>query len=503
MVNITSDNRSEDNEYIYSSYKYKENICVDENEKISVTQKQTDILFKTQKKVKRTGVMIVGLGGNNGVTFTGGIIANRCCMEWDTRRGSKKANYHGSITQSSCIQLGNDKKGKNVYTPFKSIVPMLDPNNIVVGGWDISNMPLNKAMKRSMVFEPGLIDLLYEKMDLTPLPGVYYPGFIAKNQDERANNILSGKSKMEHMNIIRKNIRDFKKDNELEYVIVLWSANTEKMVDINPFVHINPSDLLSSIHVNSPYISPSMIYAVASMLEGCVFLNGSPQNTIVPAIARMASDNNTFVGGSDFKSGQTKIKSMLSDYYISTGVKVEYVVSYNHLGNNDGLNLSSDKQFKSKEISKSGVLTDSMNSNPILYKDDCIDQCVVIKYVEKTKDTKIAIDEWLSSIFMGGEQRLVTYTTCEDSLLAVPIMYDMIILTELLSRITYDDSKDNGFVNFPSILSLLSYCFKAPLGENVCNILHKQIKDMSDLLLILNGIDKSDIMLSTHIKSSL
>ena len=76
-----------------------------------------------------------------------------------------------------------------------------------------------------------------------------------------------------------------------------------------------------------------------------------------------------FVGGDDFKSGQTKIKSALVDFLVSSGLKPEAIVSYNHLGNNDGKNLSEQRQFRSKEISKSSVVDDMVASNHVLYPD--------------------------------------------------------------------------------------------------------------------------------------
>ncbi len=122
----------------------------------------------------------------------------------------------------------------------------------------------------------------------------------------------------------------------------------------------------------------------------CSYINGSPQNTNVPGVIDLAKQHGTFIGGDDFKSGQTKMKSVLVDFLVSAGLKVRNsiysgfsksfgshcmlisqgellepelltnnlflfqpvsIVSYNHLGNNDGKNLSAPKQFRSKEVS--------------------------------------------------------------------------------------------------------------------------------------------------------
>ena len=81
----------------------------------------------------------------------------------------------------------------------------------------------------------------------------------------------------------------------------------------------------------------------------------------------LAERENVFIGGDDFKSGQTKFKSVLVDFLVNAGIKPVSIVSYNHLGNNDGKNLSAPDQFKSKEISKSNVVDDMVESNRILY----------------------------------------------------------------------------------------------------------------------------------------
>jgi myo-inositol-1-phosphate synthase len=83
-----------------------------------------------------------------------------------------------------------------------------------------------------------------------------------------------------------------------------------------------------------------------------VFINGSPQNTFVEGVRQFPCGKGILIGN-DFKTGQTKFKTSFIDFLTSAGIKPRSLVSYNHLGNNDGKNLSSEKQFKSKEISKS------------------------------------------------------------------------------------------------------------------------------------------------------
>lgn len=163
--------------------------------------------FKTDRKVPKTGLMLVGWGGNNGSTVTAGIIANRNKLSWDAREGRKHSNYYGSVIMASTIKLGTDETGKEIFIPFHDMLPMLHPNDIVLGGWDISSMNLADAMDRAAVLEPDLKRQVREEMSkMHPLPSVYYPDFIAANQGDRANNVLKG-TKAEHVEKIRSDIR--------------------------------------------------------------------------------------------------------------------------------------------------------------------------------------------------------------------------------------------------------------------------------------------------------
>lgn len=130
---------------------------------------------------------------------------------------------------------------------------------------------------------------------------------------------------------------------------------------------------------------------------------------------------------------------MLVDFLVSAGIKPCSIVSYNHLGNNDGYNLSAPQQFRSKEISKSNVVDDMVNSNQVLYGQGQShpDHTVVIKYVPYVGDSKRALDEYISELMLGGRNTIVVHNTCEDSLLASPIIIDLAILAELCTRVTF------------------------------------------------------------------
>lgn len=465
---------------------------------------KTQVTFKTDLKLQRVGVMMVGWGGNNGSTVTAATLANKHKLSFETKEGVVKANYFGSVTQSSTVNIGQDASGEDFFMPMRDIIPMIDPSEFILDGWDISSMNLADSMKRAKVIDVQLQKQLYPMMEhMKPRRALFDLNFVAENQDSRADNILDSSkyTKWEQVQMIMADIEDFKTKQKLDKVIILWTANTERFSEILPGVHDTAANLLKTLQNNEPgcsEISPSSLYALASILSQSTYINGSPQNTFVPGLIELAEQRQVFIGGDDFKSGQTKFKSVLVDFLVNAGIKPCSIVSYNHLGNNDGYNLSAPKQFRSKEISKSCVVDDMVKSNQILYgKAGSLkkpDHCVVIKYVPHVADSKRALDEYVSELMLGGKNTIVSHNTCEDSLLAAPLIIDLILIAELCERIQFKVSQPvdgqvvSDFQSFNAVLSVLSYLCKAPLverGAKVVNALFKQRSCIENLLRAL------------------
>ncbi|OBT80538.1 myo-inositol-1-phosphate synthase [Pseudogymnoascus sp. 05NY08] len=505
LFTVNSPNVEYTDETIKSKYTYcTTSVSKDEAGKYVATPKETVYDFKVERAIPKTGMMLVGLGGNNGSTVTAGIIANRRNLTWPTREGNRTANYYGSVTMASTMKLGTDAKtAKDVNIPFHDVLPMVHPNDLVVGGWDISSMNLADAMDRAAVLEPTLKAMVGKEMAaMTPLPSIYYPDFIAANQEDRADNLIAGsKACNEHVEKIRKDIADFKAANNLDKVIVMWTANTERFADLIPGINDTADNLLKAIADGHEEVAPSTVFAVACILDNVPFINGSPQNTFVPGAIDLAERHGAFIGGDDFKSGQTKMKSALVDFLISAGIKLTSIASYNHLGNNDGKNLSSQRQFRSKEISKSNVVDDMVEANHILYKEgEHPDHTVVIKYMPAVGDNKRALDEYYAEIFMGGHQTISLFNVCEDSLLASPLIIDLVLIAELMTRVSWK-AEGGEYKGFHSVLSILSYMLKAPLvpnGTPVVNALAKQRGALTNIFRACVGLQPESDMTLEH-----
>ncbi|CCH60019.1 hypothetical protein TBLA_0C02070 [Henningerozyma blattae CBS 6284] len=518
-VKVQTDKCRYTEDELITKYTYK-NVLVDSNQaktSFDVKIQNEDYEFKTDLKIPKVGVMLVGMGGNNGTTFVASVLANKKKLKFRTKnfKGLKDANYYGSVTQASTVKLGVDSETLNdVYIPFNSLLPMVNPNDFVVSGWDIQDYNCYDAMVESQVLEYDLIQQLKPEMSqIKPLKSIYYPDFLAMNQIERANNcinrkdnsseVIDIKNKQSDLDHIRNDIKTFKQENHLDKVIVLWTASTERYADIIEGVNDTADNLLNSIKTSHEEIAPSTIFAVASILEGAIYINGSPQNTLVPGVVDLSKRENTIIAGDDFKTGQTKLKSVLAQFLIDAGIKPLSVASYNHLGNNDGYNLSAPKQFRSKEISKSSVIDDMIESNEILYNAKTgaeVDHCIVIKYMPAVGDNKVAMDEYYSELMLGGHNRISVHNVCEDSLLATPIMIDLMVMVEFISRISYKrvnsrDDEELEYSTFNSTLSFLSYWLKAPMvkkGFQPINGLNKQRLALENFLRLLIGLPPND-----------
>ena len=509
-VKVASPNVNYTDDHIVAEYQYDTTVVdVDASGTATVSPMRQPITLRTERKVPRVGLMLVGLGGNNGSTTVASVIANRLNMTWETRRGTQSANYFGSITHSSTLRIGQTRDLQEINVPLKSLVPLVDPNDLVIGGWDCSSVDLYQAMRRAQVLEPDLIRQLQPHMEgMKPLPAIFDLEFVAANQDERADNIITG-TKAEAVEVVRKNIRDFKAANNLDKVIVLWTANTERFSNVVDGVHDTADNLLAALKNGESEIAPSACYAIASILEGCSYINGAPQNTFVPGLVELAERHNVFIGGDDFKSGQTKMKSALIEFFVGAGIKPECIASYNHLGNNDGRNLASPKQFRSKEITKSNVVDDMVASNDVLFPEGTgkPDHCIVIKYLPYVGDSKRAMDEYAFQIFMGGQQTVVMHNTCEDSLLATPLILDLCLLTELSQRLEFSTDGGKTFEHMRSVLSILSYLLKAPFvpaGTPVVNALNRQKQAIENLFRAMIGLPpENNMMLECRMRQPL
>ncbi len=392
--------------------------------------------FVTDRRApEKLGVMLVGWGGSNGTTLTAGLLAHRHGVAWRDRKGERRPNFWGSFTQAATTSVGAGPEGE-VQVPFADLLPMVAPADLVLGGWDITGEDLATAAEGAGVLEPDLLRQLRPHLaELVPLPGVFDPDFLAANQAARARAVMEGGPR-EQVARLREDMRAFKARTGTGRLVVLWTASTERAAEPG-----GPADtaegLLGAIAAGAPGLPPSTLYAAACAQEGVPFVNGSPQRTLTRGVAALAADGGGLVVGDDIKSGQTKVKSALVEMLVGAGLPPQALVSYNHLGNNDGANLSAPRCVAAKLTSKTRLVEDILATNGVLFPEGAPrpDHRVVIEYIPHVGDSKRAIDEYSSGVFLGGTSTLVLYHVCEDSLLAAPLFLDLALLVELFTRI--------------------------------------------------------------------
>ena len=476
------------------SYKYSE---INSDFIINTVERKIKILT-AKCTCDKIGVMIIGIAGNNGSTLTAGILGYQKKLNWEDKNGIHEIDFLGSLYQYGSTNVAFYKDGKPYSKLLRNIMNMKKIDDLIIGGWDIISSNLYQSCKNNKILDIDLLKKLKKDLEnIQPLPGVFYKDFIASNQTSKVNNTKINKNnKWNDVLSVINDIENFKKQNNLKNIIVIWSGSTEKMNCCDKFEKYE--DLISTIKNDiDNIIPPSIIYAVGAIMTKSIFVNTSPQNTIVSSLHDFAKEYKTFIVGNDLKTGQTKLKSVLSDYLASSGIKPLSIVSYNHLGNNDGLNLKESNQFRSKEITKRGVIDDIIDENKELFKDEKPDHEIVIKYVQAVGDSKRAIDEYYSELFLKGKNILSIYNLCEDTLLAVPILLDIIMFTELFSRITFE-LENKEIVSFSTNLSLLSFFFKSPeTGKNkeyIYNAFFKQRYALDNFIKICSGIPVNDFI---------
>ena len=411
------------------------------------------------------GILIVGIGGNNGVTLLAGQIANRLALSWETPSGRQSANWIGCLTQIP-------PRGIHGGVGFKGRYDLASANDCAVGGWDIRSTKLGEALYQSRVLEYDLVRQVREEMDgVEIMEGVWDPSFIGESQYETATNVVGGEDNATtraRVERIRRDIRRWREKNGVDgHVTVIWSASVERPADVD---YCDADALLTAIYDdgNNDDISPSMLYAVASALEGCSFVNGGSQNTLSPAMSALFDNtyrnSNTqsnsalqkfapysckraFCLGTDYKAGQTKFKTAAVEYLRALGLTPRVIASSNHLGNNDMLNLTTKKTLNAKMRVKSDIFGPWQEEN--------LDHKVTVMYTPMIGDEKRDYVEYTSLGFLGSPHTMVTYTRCMDSILCVPLMVDAAV---------WCDYFVNNNVSQRDSARATAYLFKVPEG---------------------------------------
>ncbi|NQV06711.1 inositol-3-phosphate synthase [bacterium] len=368
----------------------------------------------------RLGVLTPGMGAV-ATTLYAGVIA--------TRRGL--AQPIGSLTQMGHIRLGKRTDNRNPL--IKDFVPLASLDDIVFGGWDPISDDSFEAARRAGVLTPEELASVAEDLGaISPMPAVFDPDWVKKL--EGVDHVKTGSSKRDLANQLMADIETFKKENRLDRAVIVWCGSTEAYRPASA-VHDTLAAFEKGLDDSDPEIAPSQIYAYAALRSGVPFANGAPNVTVdVPALIELATEVGLPIAGKDFKTGQTLIKTVLAPAFKARLLGVDGWFSTNILGNRDGEVLDDPDSFKSKEVSKLGVLETILQPEvyPDLYGD--MYHKVRINYYPPRGDNKEGWDNIDIFGWMHHSMQIKVDFLAKDSILAAPIVLDLALFMDLATR---------------------------------------------------------------------
>ncbi len=425
--------------------------------KHNTTETRRDEVLEIAPAAGKLAVLTPGMGAV-ATTFFAGVEAVK----------RKLAEPIGSYTQLGKIRLG--KRTENRYQRVKDLVPLTTIDDLCFGGWDIFEDSAYDAAVRAQVLQRDLLEQLKEALsEIRPMPAVFDSQFVKRIDGP---NVKAGKNKMDLAEQLRKDIRDFMHTHGCERAVMVWCGSTEVYTPPSA-VHLSLKSFEEGLKDSDPDISPSQIYTYAALKERVPYANGSPNVSVeMPAMTELAHEMATPICGSDFKTGQTLLKTVIAPGLRNRLLGVSGWYSTNILGNRDGEVLDDPGSFRSKEISKTGVLDEifSKERYPELY--DKIHHVVRINYYPPRGDNKEGWDNIDIFGWLGYPMQIKVNFLCRDSILAAPIVLDLALFLDLARR-----------ANMRGIQEWLSFYFKAPLVQKGLPVEH----DLSVQLLKLEN----------------
>jgi myo-inositol-1-phosphate synthase len=387
----------------------------------------------------KLGVLLPGMGAV-ATTFVAGVEA--------IRKGISKPI--GSLTQMGTIRLG--RRQENRFPKISEFVPLAGLNDLEFGGWDLYQQNAFEVAKNAGVLSNEDLAAVRPFLEgIKPWPAVFDPNYVKKLTGE---NVKKGKNKRDLADQVTADIERFQKERNLSRLVMVWCGSTEAYRAPGE-VHSTLAKFEKGLEENHPDIAPSMIYAYAAIKMGIPYANGAPNlSADFPAMIELAKKTGSPIGGKDFKTGQTLMKTILAPGFKARLLGMNGWYSTNILGNRDGEVLDDPESFKSKEVSKLGVLEHILQ--PDVYPDlyGKIHHVVRINYYPPRGDNKEGWDNIDIFGWMGYPMQIKVDFLCRDSILAAPIVLDLALFFDLAKR-----------ADMSGVQDWMSFYFKSPQAE--------------------------------------
>ncbi len=421
----------------------------------------------------KLGVLCVGLGAVTSTFMTGVLMV---------RKGLSKPV--GSMTQYDKIRVGRGKDKQ--YKHYGEIVPLAGLDDLVFGAWDVYLVNAFEAAVNCEVLKAKDILPVKDELEKIVAMEAAFDHDYASRLD--GTNVKACKSRWEMVERLREDIRNFKETNGCERIVVIWAASTEIYVPVNEKVHGSLAALEQAMKEDDrKHVAPSMCYAYAALSEGAPFIMGAPNTTVdIPAMWELAEKVKLPIAGKDFKTGQTLVKSGFAPIIGTRCLGLSGWFSTNILGNRDGLVLDEPANFHTKEVSKLSTLESILvpENQPDLYTGYY--HKVRINYYPPRNDNKEGWDNIDIFGWMGYPMQIKIDFLCRDSILAAPLVLDLVLLSDLAAR-----AGRYGIQRF------LSFFLKSPMhdyteGEVPVNHLFQQYVMLKNAIREMGGYEADE-----------
>jgi myo-inositol-1-phosphate synthase len=402
----------------------------------------------------RLGILTPGMGAV-ATTLYAGVLAARQGL----------TSPIGSLSQMGTMDDANGNERK-----INELVSIATLDDIVFGGWDpISPNALEAAQTAGVLKSEDLAPLSRELEGIVAMDAVFDKRWVSRLEGTR---VKHGENKYELTMQIIDDIERFKVEHELDRVVMVWCGSTEAYQEPTA-VHDSVVSFEEGLKNNDPNIAPSQLYAYAALVSGVPYANGAPNLTVdLPCMIELSKERGVPICGKDFKTGQTLMKTILAPGLKVRSLGLRGWYSTNILGNRDGEVLDAPENFKTKEVSKLGVLDSILRPdvNPELYGN--IDHVVRINYYPPAGDNKEGWDNIDIFGWMGYPMQIKVNFLCRDSILAAPLVLDLALFMDLAQRAGASGLQD-----------WLSFYFKAPQHPEDDTHLNNDIFVQHDKLL--------------------
>jgi myo-inositol-1-phosphate synthase len=337
-------------------------------------------------------------------------------------------------------------------TPACAGLDLVDFPDIVVGGHDIRSGPLDREAWRmwtqSRAIPPELLEAAADFF--AAVESRLRPGLLA-GSGERIRSLAdpaaaeSGETPRRGLARIRADLEAFAASERLDHVVVVNLASTEPPPERPiPRAYAEVEPLLDDTAACP--LPASSLYFLAAVEAGASYINFTPSAGAGPACLQdVARDRGIAHAGCDGKTGETLLKSVLAPMFAARNLEVMSWVGHNIFGNLDGKVLDDPRNKAAKVRSKDHLLAAILGYPPQTH--------VSIEYIESMGDWKTAWDHVHFRGFLGTPMTLqFTWQGC-DSILAAPLVLDLVRLVERARR-----GGESG------ALAWLAPFFKSPLG---------------------------------------